>query len=164
MLPVHITPGADGESIRIELPLPAVGAIAAIKRKLHTPTVRLVEPEADVLLAMLATQSAEGAFAYWPAGSTVASMEISNELAMLAGKGVGGAIPDAVLATVMCLLAMQTSHAARRDLWQRAHAKACGFVAKTLGVKMEELTGRLNWLARTFAARTAGAAAAASTA
>jgi hypothetical protein len=144
--PVQITPTPHGDAIRIDLPPAQHTLMAAIKRRLRKPRVRLLDAAGESLMLLLALQSAEGSFAFLPAGVATRSGEMHQALEALP-RVSAGAVTQKVFETAMCLLSLQTTHAARRDLWHRAHAKGVRFVATALGVKPEEVAALLDRLA-----------------
>jgi hypothetical protein len=145
--PVRLKSTGDGDAITIDLPVHQAGMIAAIKRRLHTPKVRLIDPTGQSPLDVLSSQSAAGAFALLPADVAARAADVRRALETLPDVNAT-IVTDLVLQTALCLLSLQTTHAARRDLWSRAHAKGVRYVAMELGVKPEEVTTLLEQLAK----------------
>ena len=87
-LPVRITPMAEGLAFQIDLP-PAgdSGVFAAIKRKLHRPSVRLLEPSGDPLMEILRSQTAQGAFDGTSCAAVALMVDVRTELEVLAAGG-----------------------------------------------------------------------------
>jgi hypothetical protein len=143
--PVRVKPTSDGDAIGIDLPPAQHTLLAAIKRRLRKPRVRLLDAAGESLMMLLALQSAEGSFAFLPPAVAARSTEVYRALEAHAG-GNAGAVTQQVFETAMCLLSLQTTHAARRDLWHRAHAKGVRFIATALGVKPEAVAALVDRL------------------
>jgi hypothetical protein len=159
-LPVQMTPSADGSTFHIDLPATEPGIVAAIKRKLHRPTVLMLEPSTDGLMDILRSQTAAGALEHQSIGSFAFRLEVQNELAVLAS---GREVSGESVTTALNLLSLQMCHGPRRELWQRAHAKGCRFVADAVGVTPEDVVRMLDGLQRRFAATPAASATTATT-
>jgi hypothetical protein len=144
-LPVKLTPTPHGSAIHIDLPPSQGGVLAAIKRKLHRATVHLIEPSSDGLMDILRSQTAAGALEYQSCDAFALRLEVQNELGILAS---GRDVNAECITTALNLLALQLWHASRRELWQRAHAKGCRFVADAIGVKAEDVVRALDGLER----------------
>jgi hypothetical protein len=144
-LPLKFVASRHGELIWIELPATDRGVLASIVRKLHTPTVRLIEPAVDPLRRILASQTAEGAFLHWPDDLRVTRHAEVREASEILTGGTG-AVTTEVLQTMSCLLSLWVAHADKRDQWVRAGTKACRYVASQLKVDFHDVLRTLEGL------------------